>query len=146
MSKTKIVILSLKEIIYTAIFVGLGLLLVLLLVIMFRPNRTKTPDEQGAALYHPGVYTAQITLGQNSLNLELVVDDNHINSVSFRNLEESVETMYPLVKPCLSDISDQLAAGTEIEELTLSSQNQYTQELLVQAVEGLLEKAYIASN
>lgn len=147
MSKTKIVILSLKEIIYTAIFIGLGLLLILLLVIMFRPsNKTKTPGEQSEALYHPGVYTSQITLGQNSLNLELVVDKTHINSVRFVNLEEAVTTMYPLMQPCLSEISKQLAADTALEDVVLPAQNQYTQELLVNAIDSLLEKAYISSN
>ncbi|MFA9465524.1 MAG: hypothetical protein ACERKN_14665 [Velocimicrobium sp.] len=147
MSKTKIVILSLKEIIYTAIFIGLGLLLVLLLIIMFQPsNKTKTPDEQGKSLYHPGVYTSQITLGQNLLNLELVVDADHINSVSFVNLGESVTTMYPLMQPCLSDISDQLCCGSALSDVTLSSENQYTQELLVKSIDELLQKAYISSN
>ena len=37
-SKTKIVVLRMKEIIYTAIFIGLGLLLIaLLLIIPLRP-------------------------------------------------------------------------------------------------------------
>ncbi len=145
MSKTKIVILSLKEIIYTAIFIGLGLLLILLLILMFRPGK-KTPDEQSEALYHPGVYTSQITLGQNSLNLELTVDADHINSISFVNLEESVTTMYPLMQPCLSEISEQISSGTALENVVLPAENQYTQELLVKAIDELLQKAYISSN
>lgn len=38
-SKTKIVVLRMKEIIYTAIFIGLGIILVTLLFIMFRPKK-----------------------------------------------------------------------------------------------------------
>ena len=37
-SKTKIVVLRMKEIIYTAIFVGLAILLITLCFIMFRPG------------------------------------------------------------------------------------------------------------
>lgn len=149
MSKTKIIILSLKEIIYTAIFIGLGLLLILLLLIMFRPSskdNTRTPEQQSEALYNPGVYTSQITLGQNSLNLEVVVDSDHINSVSFVNLEESIETMYPLMTPSLKEISKQLSAGTSLENVVLSTEQQYTQKLLVNAVSETLSKAYISSN
>ena len=40
-SKTKIVVLRMKEIIYTAIFAGLAVLLVTLCVIMFRPKKGK---------------------------------------------------------------------------------------------------------
>ena len=38
-SRTKIVVLHMKEIIYTAIFAALGILLIVLLVIMFRSGK-----------------------------------------------------------------------------------------------------------
>ena len=38
-SKTKIVVLRMKEVIYTAIFVGLAILLLILCFIMFRPEK-----------------------------------------------------------------------------------------------------------
>ena len=38
-SKTKIVVLHMKELIYTVVFVVLGILLVLLLVYMFLPDK-----------------------------------------------------------------------------------------------------------
>ena len=53
-SKTKIVVLRMKEIIYTAIFLGLGILLVLLLFIMFRPSKD-APAASDQVLYTPGV-------------------------------------------------------------------------------------------
>ena len=37
-SKTKIVVLHLKELVYTAIFATLGILLIILLIFMFLPN------------------------------------------------------------------------------------------------------------
>ena len=40
-SRTKIIVLHMKEIIYTAIFAALGILLIVLLVIMFRPGAGK---------------------------------------------------------------------------------------------------------
>ena len=40
-AKTKIVVLHMKELIYTAIFVGLGILLVVLLLFMFLPKKEK---------------------------------------------------------------------------------------------------------
>ena len=41
-SKTKIVVLRMKELIYTGIFVALGILLILLLVYMFAPKGKKS--------------------------------------------------------------------------------------------------------
>ena len=63
-SKTKIVVLRMKEIIYTAIFIGLGLLLIALLLIMFRPGRkTQSASAPAAAGIHylPGMYSSTDT-------------------------------------------------------------------------------------
>ena len=70
-----------KELVYTAIFAGLGILLILLLVFMFLPSRKdgeNTSDSTAAGKYNPGVYNSQITLGDSTLNLELVVDADQI--------------------------------------------------------------------
>ena len=40
-SKTKIVVLHMKEVIYTVVFIVLGILLILLLTFMFLPNGEK---------------------------------------------------------------------------------------------------------
>ena len=59
-SKTKIVVLRMKEIIYTAIFIGLAIVLISLLLIMFRPKKGDSSASEPAA-YIPGVYTASLT-------------------------------------------------------------------------------------
>lgn len=138
MSKTKIVVIQMKEIVYTAIFVGLGILLILLLVFMFLPKNKKASEQ---AQYTPGVYTHQITLGESSLNVEVVVDENHINHVSITNLSDSITTMYPVVKPALEDISKQLANNVNLEEIVISEDCKYTEMLILQGVEKALEKA-----
>ena len=103
MAKTKIIVIQTKELIYTAIFAGLGILLILLLVFMFLPSKSSDDNktEQTGSTYAPGVYTSQVKLGESTLNLELVVDADQIKSVSLVNLDKSVTTMYPLVKPSL---------------------------------------------
>ena len=59
-SKTKIVVLHMKEIIYTTIFIVLGILLLLLLFFMFLPE--KKEGSPGAKQYQPGIYTSTLTL------------------------------------------------------------------------------------
>ena len=54
-SKTKIVVLRMKELIYTAIFVGLGILLIILLVYMFSSKGGKQKDSAAPTSYIPGV-------------------------------------------------------------------------------------------
>ncbi len=74
-SKTKIVVLHLKELIYTGIFVVLGILFIILLFIMFRSDKetpeetpkapeTETGTEDGTQtpIYQPGAYRSAIYL------------------------------------------------------------------------------------
>ena len=42
-SRTKIIVLHMKEIIYTVVFALLAIVLILLLVFMFRPGRDSCP-------------------------------------------------------------------------------------------------------
>ena len=94
-SKTKIVVLRMKEIIYTAIFVGLGILLITLFLIMFRPKKDTVPTSGEAATYVPGVYSSAITLNNQDVNVEVTVDADKITSVTLVPLSEAVTTMYP---------------------------------------------------
>lgn len=147
MSKTRIVIIQLKEIIYTVIFVGLGILLILLLVFMFLPNKGSGTDRSEIEpTYKSGVYTSQLTLNGTTLNLEVVVDENHINSVRLINTSDAVKTMYPLIEPALEQIEEQLSDNVAIDDITLSKDSQYTESLLLDAVDKTLEKAVIGDD
>lgn len=142
MAKTKIVVIQTKELIYTAIFAGLGILLILLLIFMFLPSKSSEEEtENTGSTYIPGIYTSQINLGDTTLNLELVVDDEQIKSVSLVNLEQSVTTMYPLVKPSLESIEKELVAGTSLDDIPLSDKSKYTESLLIEGIRTALDKA-----
>lgn len=142
MAKTKIVVIQLKEIIYTVIFAALGILLILLLIVMFRGNKS---DESASntELYKAGVYTSSISLNDTAYNLEVVVDSNHINNVQILNIDEAVTTMYPLVEPSLEAITDQLYNDVPIDQLEIDEEKQYTEQLLIEAIQVALDKAMI---
>lgn len=139
-SKTKIVVLRMKEIIYTAIFAGLGILLVLLLLFMFRP-RQDTPASSSQSLYIPGVYSASLTLGSQEVNVEVAVDANRITAITMVPLSDSVTTMYPLVQPSLQNLTQQICASQSLEHLSYSEDSRYTSQVLIQAIRTALEKA-----
>lgn len=143
MSNPKIVVVQLKEIIYTVIFAALGILLIVLLITMFL-NKDKGPDVSSAeALYTPGKYSAALILNNNALNLEVVVDKNHINSVEIINIDEATSTMFPLVVPSLEMLTEQLYDGVAVENVKLSEDGQYTQTVMLDTIKIALEKAKI---
>lgn len=139
-SKTKIVVLRMKEIIYTAIFLGLGILLVLLLFIMFRPKKDVAASSD-QVLYIPGVYTASLKLGSQEVNVEVAVDSDRITAISMVPLTDSVATMYPLVQPSLDSLTSQICEKQSLENLTYPEEMRYTSQVLIRAIETALTKA-----
>ena len=139
-SKTKTVVLRMKEIIYTAIFLGLGILLVLLLFIMFRPSND-APAASDRVLYTPGVYSAALKLGAQEVNVEVAVDTSQITSVTMVPLSDSVATMYPLVQPALEELAQQICEKQSTEDITYSEESRYTSQVLLDAVNSALKTA-----
>ncbi len=141
-SKTKIVVLKMKEIIYTAIFIGFAILLVTLLMIMFRPKREESAVSSSAA-FVPGVYTASLTVGSQNVNVEVAVDEERINSISFVSLDDSVATMYPLMQPVMNDLAEQILSSQSLEDLSYSMETRYTSQAVLGAIETAVSKARV---
>lgn len=139
-SKTKIVVLHTKEVIYTGIFLVLAVVLAVVLFLMFGKGKAADPASADV-LYHAGVYTSPITLNDNTFDVEVTVDENHINSISLVNLSETTTAMYPLMEPALEALSSQICASQSTENITYSEENKYTSMLLLDAIKDALEKA-----
>lgn len=142
-SKTKIVVLRMKEIIYTAIFLGLAIFLISLFLIMFRPGKEAAQTSAQADLYVPGVYTASLSLGSQNVNVEVTVDADRISSVSMVSLDDSVTTMYPLMQPALEDLETQICQNQSTKDLSYPMETRYTSNALIQAIDTALSKAQI---
>lgn len=147
MAKTRIIVLKLKKLLRVAIPVTLILALFILLLLLFvSPDNDETGNEitPTVATYRAGVYNSVISLNDSHLNLEVIVDTDHINSVRLVNLDEATSAMYPLMEPAVADLSAQLAAGTSLDEITLSESSKYTQTLLLEGIRSTLEKAGVS--
>lgn len=141
-SKTKIVVLHMKEIIYTIIFAALGILLIILLITMFRSGRSDTPTNSDK-IYTPGVYTSSLTLNNTNLEVEVTVDETQIKSIRLSNLDESIATMFPLLQPSLETIADQIYKTQSTDTITFSSETPYTSQVLLDAINKAIEKAAV---
>lgn len=144
MSGTKIVVLQSRKIIYSLILIGLGILALVFVIMMFLPKQdgggTASVWDQAEQEYEAGVYTKEIRIGDAMINLQLSLDENNVKSIELVNLDESVETMYPLMAPTVEKISEQLAAGRSMEEIVGSEDAQYTEKLIVETVSAMMEE------
>lgn len=145
-SKTKIVVLHQKEVIYTAIFILLGILFIFLMLFMFLPGRSDKSDSSPSdAVYNPGVYTTSVQIGEKTMDIEVYVDANNINSIRMVSLDESIATLYPLMEPAFENLVTQICETQTLENITYNSDSKYTSLLLLEAIQASLNKATIAT-
>ena len=145
-SKTKIVVLHVKELIYTGIFALLGILFIVLLIIMFLPKDEKketmsTVTQTTTNSYVPGVYTTSLILNDNVVEIEVTVDEKNINSIRLINLDEAVATMYPLIQPSFEDLANQIITNQSLENISYPDDSKYTSMILLDAISTSLNKA-----
>lgn len=150
MASTKLIVLKSKEIIYTLIFLALVAVLVIILMIMFKGDKKGKKEEKMNPVsdevttgYVPGTYDSSITLGESTISVMVTVDSESITDVSFKQLDESVMAMYPLLESSMEDINTQLQYVSSIDNLTYSSDNKYTATLIINAIRDALSKAVI---
>ena len=91
--------------------------------------------------YIPGIYTTELILGNETVNVEVIVSDHAITSVSLADPSETLTTMYPLLESTMESLNDQLCEMQDPEQITYSAETRYTSLVLLEAVKASLEKA-----
>lgn len=163
-SKTKILVLKSRNLIWTAVIVVILVLLAILLVSALHldkdqsrslPKKNQTESAASAVVsngslsdagslsgpYIPGSYAASVSLGGDTVDIIVCVDKNHINSIRARNLAQSVATLYPLVPSVLQSLESQILSSQSLQGVTYSDASQYTASLLLDAITRALERA-----
>ena len=150
-SKTKIVVLHLKELIYTGIFIVLGILFIILLFIMFRSDK-KTENDGNAApetemqdgtqgvSYQPGSYRSALYLEDETVEINLTVDETKIVSLTLLPLSDKISTLYPLLEPTFNTLSAQICEKQSLENIAYAEDASYTSELLLEVIGDTLAK------
>lgn len=138
-SKTKIVVLHMKEVIYTGIFLMLAIILGIVMFFMFGPGKAKNSGK--VPKYKPGIYTSSIELSGNTFDVEVTVDADQIQSIHLNNLSESTAAMFPLMEPALNSLASQIYTSQSLEDLKYSDDQKYTTLVLLDSIEEALKKA-----
>ncbi len=144
-AKTKIVVLHLKELIYTGLFAVLGIVFIVVLIIMFFPKKDGQPESTTpsteAESYEPGTYSTSLSLNGSNVIIEVDVAENSITDLRLINMEEAVATMYPLIQPSFDDLAAQILELQNLDAITYSDENRYTYMVLLDAIDSALEQA-----
>ena len=141
-STPKILVLKMRELIYTGIFLFLAIVLIVLLILMFRSE--KTPEKQtpiSTERYTAGVYSSPVTLGDTVVDVTVTVDPNRIKAISLNHLSETTSTMYPLIGPAVEELEAQILEKQSTKDITWEATGKYTASILLHAIEKALDRA-----
>lgn len=111
------------------------------MIFMFSGSPEQEVSAEIPSRYTAGVYTASMILGGNSVEIAVTVDEDYISSIEFRQLDETVSAMYPLMEPSLESLSEQICASQSLENISYSEDSQYTSLMLLSAIQTALSKA-----
>ena len=142
MRGTKIFVFQLRDILKTAAFAILGILVIILLVRFLLPGNK---EERSAGEYQPGTYTAQIILHNLPIDVDVTVTENEIKEIALKNMLATQEVFYPLFKPTMEALSKEIIR-TQTTNISSSSDDSVTSKILLDAVNEALRAARTAQN
>lgn len=143
--KPRIMVIKLKELICTAIFVILAILLIFLLVnaVFFKDNETSTPTETPTASYTPGSYTSSFSIGSIPMEVCVKVDSTRIVDISVYPVCNSIQTSasYPFTLASIDKLEQNIIDSQSIDNTYQSSESPYSYSVLIDSIRTAISKA-----
>ncbi|OUQ60470.1 hypothetical protein B5E58_00965 [Tyzzerella sp. An114] len=136
MGKTRFMVIKFKELVKTAIFAILGTILIIAIIYFLIPHNS---DDK--SVYVPGVYTSKIGVNDDSLNIELTVDESQIKSVKLIHTSETIPVFYPLFESTAEYIGNEVVKLQDVSKVTVPEETAVTGNLIIDAIEESLQKA-----
>lgn len=136
MGGTKFVVVKAKELIKTAIFAVLGVIIIVGLITFF----LHMGDDEDTGMYRDGTYYGELETGGEVTEIAVEIKNGEIADVSVEETTEAVAVFYPLLETAVEEVGQ---AVVESQTLTVEvdPENAYSAQLVLDAVAECLEKA-----
>lgn len=143
--QTKILVLKRRQLLVAAIALAVFVLLVIFLCNAFRGTK-KSPSKNAETMqgtYIPGNYETELALGDYRMRLNVLVDSDRIKNAKLSYIDESVETMYPLLSGSIDNLNAQFVEGISLSDIQLSEGSRYTESYLLDHISKVLSAAIL---
>ena len=137
MSANRFMVFKFKDIVKTAVFAVLGVLIIFLAVYFVFSSQ-----ESKKQVYNPGTYTSDIVLDNGKMTVEVKVSKTKIKSVQLTNCSEDIPVFYPLFESAAKDVEKHLKKEQQMSYVP-EGDTEMTSQLILQAVERSLQQARI---
>lgn len=136
MGSTKFVVVKAKELVKTAVFAVLGVIIIVGLITFFL-NMGKDED---TGLYRDGTYYGEMNVGQETAEIAVTVEDGEIADISMEEPGEAVEAFYPLLETAAEEVGREVVA-TQSLTIEVDPENAHSAQMILNAIAEGLEQA-----
>ena len=136
MGGTKFVVVKAKELIKTAIFAMLGVIIIVGLITFFL-NMGK---DEGTGQYRDGTYYGEMNVGDETAEITVKIEDGEIADISMEEPTETVSVFYPLLETAAEEVGQAVVASQSLT-VEVDPENTHTSQLVLDAVAECLAEA-----
>lgn len=136
MGGTKFVVVKAKELIKTAIFAVLGVIIIVGLITFFL-NMGK---DEGTGQYRDGTYYGEMNVGDETAEITVKIEDGEIADISMEEPTETVSVFYPLLETAAEEVGQAVVASQSLT-VEVDPENTHTSQLILDAVAECLAEA-----
>ena len=136
MGSTKFVVVKAKELVKTAVFAVLGVIIIVGLITFFL-NMGKDED---TGIYRDGTYYGEMNVGQETAEIAVTVEDGEIAAIFMEDPGEAVSAFYPLLETAAEEVGREVVA-TQSLTIEVDPENAHSAQLVLNAIAEGLEQA-----
>lgn len=136
MGSTKFVVVKAKELIKTAVFAVLGVIILVGLITFF----LHMGDEENAGMYRDGTYYGEMELGGEITEIAVEIKNGEIADVSMEEPAEAVAVFYPLLETAAEEVG-QAVVATQSLTVEVEPENAYSAQLVLDTIAECLQQA-----
>ena len=136
MGSTKFVVVKAKELVKTAVFAILGVIIIVGLITFF----LHMGDKENTGLYRDGTYYGEMNLGGETAEVSVKIKNGKIKEVSMEEPTESVSVFYPLLERTAEEIGNAVVENQSLS-VEVSAENAHSAQRVLDAIAECLEQA-----
>ena len=136
MGSTKFVVVKARELIKTAVFAVLGVIIIVGLITFF----LHMGDEENTGMYRDGTYYGEMKVGGEVTEIAVEIRDGQIADISMEEPAEAVTVFYPLLETAAEEVG-QAVVATQSLTVEVEPENAHSAQLILDTVAKCLEKA-----
>lgn len=136
MKGARFVVLSLRDILKTLTLILIVIAVIVALIFLFLPSK----EVEESVKYNSGTYTSFVDLKGEPLEIFVTIDESGILEINTSTLSDQQLTYYPLITDSFENLKTQVLKHQSVD-IKLSSDNYYTEQILLNAINDALAKA-----